>query len=387
LVCGLNLPFDLARLALGWKRGDKGEWSLIMSRYADGNENQNYPRILITPLDSKKAFIWHAKPWKPEEWKNGGRAHFLDLRTLAWALFNKSFSLKTLCEELNTKHQKLDHEPTGKVTPEEIEYARQDVRCTVDALNALKHNFDEHPINLKPYNAHSAASVAKSYLDQMGILRPTEKFNIPDEILGISMQSYYGGRAETRIRCAEVPVVPLDFTSQYPSCCALLGLFDVLTAESVSFDDDTENIRRFVKRVALKRCFKPALWERCRFFALVKPDNDILPVRAVYNEVTQNIGNNYLTSDKPIWFAGPDLIASMIRTGKAPHIIRAVRMVAQKTSSPRAEHEQLSCARPQGLPPSAAHAPRLFLHTSRAEPLFLARPRLAERVLTKQLTE
>ena len=84
LICGLNLPFDLARLALAWSRGDKGEWSLTMSRYSDGNENQNYPRILITPIDSKKAFISLAKPWKPEEWKNGGKAHFLDLRTLAW---------------------------------------------------------------------------------------------------------------------------------------------------------------------------------------------------------------------------------------------------------------------------------------------------------------
>src|SRR5207302_761528 len=26
LVCGLNLPFDLARLALGWGRGDNDEW-------------------------------------------------------------------------------------------------------------------------------------------------------------------------------------------------------------------------------------------------------------------------------------------------------------------------------------------------------------------------
>lgn len=327
LVCGLNLPFDLARLALDWSQGHKGEWSLVMSRYANGNENRNRPRVLITPLGSKKAFIKLANPWKPREWKNGGNAHFLDLHTLAWALFNESFSLKTLCAKLETAHQKIDHEPTGKVTPEEIEYARQDVRCTVDALNALKHNFDQHPIGLKPYNAYSAASVAKAYLDQMGIVRPSEKFVISDQVLGISMQSYYGGRSETRIRCAEVPVVPLDFTSEYPSCCALLGLFDVLTADSVSFDDDTSNVRAFLNRITLEGCFKPALWKRCRFFALVQPDNDLLPVRTLYNEVTQNIGNNNLTSAKPIWFAGPDLIASVIRTARVPHILKAIRMV------------------------------------------------------------
>jgi hypothetical protein len=329
LVCGLNLPFDLSRLALDWRKGADNEWSLIMSRYPDGTENRNYPRILITPIDGKKAFIKLAPPWKPEEWKSDSKTHFLDLRTLAWALFNKSFSLKRACEKLNTAHKKLaDHEPTGKVTPKEIEYARQDVRCTVDVLNALKQEFDKHPIDLKPYNAYSPASVAKAYLDQMGIMRPAEKFRVPNKALGISMQSYYGGRSETRIRCADVPVVPVDFMSEYPSCCALFGLFDVLTAKRVRFDDDTENIRRFLKSSTLEGCFTPAMWKRGRFFALVKPDNDILPVRTVYNEVTQNIGNNYLKSDTPIWFAGPDLIASVIRTGKVPHIIRAVRMVS-----------------------------------------------------------
>jgi hypothetical protein len=328
MVCGLNLPFDLSRLALDWSKGDDNEWSLTMAQYSDGTENRNYPRILITPIDGKKAFIKLAPPWKPEEWKSASKTHFLDLRTLAWALFNKSFSLKRACEELHTKHRKLeDHEPTGEVTPVEIEYARQDARCTVDVLNSLKQEFDRHPIDLKPYNAYSPASLAKAYLDQMGIIPPAEKFAIPNKILGISMQSYYGGRSETRIRCTGVPCVPVDFTSEYPSCCALLGLFDVLTAKRVSFDDDTENIRKFVKRVTLKGCFNPAMWERCKFFALVKPDNDILPVRTVYNEVTQNIGNNYLASDTPIWFAGPDLIASAIRTGKVPQIIKAVRMV------------------------------------------------------------
>ncbi len=327
MICGLNLPFDLSRLALAWSRGENNEWSLIMSQYSDGTENRNFPRILIKPIDSKKAFIRLAQPWKPEEWKRNGKTHFLDLRTLAWALFNRSFSLRTLCDELKTEHPKLDHDPTGEVNSEEIEYARQDVRCTVDALNALKQEFDKHPIGLKPYSSYSPASVAKSYLEEMGIIRPAEKFNLPDEVFGIAMQSYYGGRCETRIRCVEVPVVPLDFTSEYPSCCALLGLFDVLTAKSVSFKDDTANIRRFLGRVTLDGCFKPAMWKRCGFFALVKSDDDILPVRTVYDGVTQNIGNNYLKSDTPIWFAGPDLIASLIQTGKVPHVIRAIRMV------------------------------------------------------------
>jgi len=327
LICGLNLPFDLARLALAWTRGEHDEWSLTMSQYSNGKENQNVPRILITPIDSKKAFIRLAKPWKPEEWKEQGRSHFLDLRTLAWALFNRSFSLKRLCEELQTERRKIEHEPTGKVTIKEIEYARQDGRCTVDALNALKQEFDKHPIELKPCHAYSPASVAKSYLDEMGIIRPAQKFKIPPKYIGIALQSYYGGRSETRIRCTEVPVVPVDFTSEYPTCCALLGLFDILTAASLRFKDDTARVRKLLKRASLDGCFDQEQWKQFGFFALVQADKDILPLRTVYDGVTQNIGNNYLTSETRLWYAGPDLIASAIRTGKPPRIVRAIRIV------------------------------------------------------------
>jgi hypothetical protein len=56
----------------------------------------------------------------------------------------------------------------------------------------------------------------------MGIKTPAEKFKISRKENGVTLQSYYGGRSETRIRCAEVPVVPVDFASQYPSACVLL---------------------------------------------------------------------------------------------------------------------------------------------------------------------
>ena len=47
----------------------------------------------------------------------------------------------------------------------------------------------------------------------------------------------------------------------------------------------------------------------------------------MYNGGTPSIGNNYLTSSKPIWVAGPDLIASAIQSDSAPQVIRAIRIV------------------------------------------------------------
>jgi len=103
MVVGFNLGYDLTRIALDWKEGNKGEWSFIMEKYADGNENINSPRILITPIDSKKAIIKLARPCKKKlkgkvparEWKDAGeKIHFLDLRTSLWSLYNKSHSLR-----------------------------------------------------------------------------------------------------------------------------------------------------------------------------------------------------------------------------------------------------------------------------------------------------
>lgn len=105
-----------------------------------------------------------------------------------------------------------------------------------------------------------------------------------------------------------------------------------MTAEKLSFDDVTIEIRKLLSRVTLEDAFNPNFWKQLKFFALVRPDQDILPVRAVYNNETQNIGINRLTSKKPIWFAGPDVIASLLLTGKVPHIEKAIRMVPHGNS-------------------------------------------------------
>jgi hypothetical protein len=348
MVVGLNLGYDLTRLALDWKQGNKGEWSLIMKKYADGNENVNYPRVLITPIDSKKAIIKLVRPCKRKlkgivparEWKGAGeKIHFLDLRTSLWSLFNKSHSLRSACDNqsgpfksLNLP-QKDDHQPTGEVTPDEIEHCRQDVRCTVALLNACKQEFDKHPdLDLKPWNAYSPASFGKATLKAMGIIRPEIKFELSNEKLGPWIQGYYGGRSECRIRHEVVPVVPVDFTSEYPSCCANLGLFSILTAERLDFVDDTETIQQFLANITLEKCFKRNTWRNLNFVARVIPDGDVLPIRTVYGGISQNIGNNYLhpnpTHPEAVYMAGPDLVAAVLQQpDRIPKIEQAFRVV------------------------------------------------------------
>src|SRR5262249_4391654 len=155
---------------------------------------------------------------------------------------------------------KLKHKPTGRVTFEEIKYCRQDVRATVNLLNAMKNEFDRHPFELRPDKAYSPASIAKAYLEAMRIALPKAKFGVTDKDRGTAMQGYFAGRAECRIRKTPVPIVHTDFTSQYPTVNALLGNWDALTAGNIRFEECTEEVRRMLTRVQLENTFHPEFW-------------------------------------------------------------------------------------------------------------------------------
>ena len=340
LIVGFNLPFDLSRLALDWETAKNGGWSLILSQWRNPENGQlkaskYFPRVVIKALNSKTAIIHSTRAPVSEPGKKNKRvqlwtaARFLDLRTLPWALRNKSYSLRTACKEFAIT-SKREHKPSGSVNLEEIEYCRQDVRATVGLLNAVKKEYDFHPFDLGPDKMFSPASVAKAYLENLNVFYPSGK--IPDieinSAYGIAMQSYFGGRAECRIRNCEVPVCPVDFMSQYPTVNELLDNWSVLTAKTMTFPDATEEIKELLSNITLKDCFNRKLWPDFRFFALIRPERDILPVRTMYNGTTQNIGINYLTSKGQIWFAGPDIIASiLLNGGKIPHIEKAIRVV------------------------------------------------------------
>ena len=62
LVVGFNLPFDLSRLAVRAANGRKGSWSLALSTRKSRKTgklevNPERPRIVITSMNSKMAFI------------------------------------------------------------------------------------------------------------------------------------------------------------------------------------------------------------------------------------------------------------------------------------------------------------------------------------------
>jgi hypothetical protein len=150
---------------------------------------------------------------------------------------------------------------------------------------------------------------------------------ITAEQIGYAMSGYFGGRAECRIRRVLTPVRYVDFTSMYPTVNALLELWQFHTAERVVAIDAINDVRQLLAEVTLTGVFDPAFWKRLRFVALVKPSDDILPLRARYgSDQTYTIGLNYVASERPLWYPGPDLVAAVLLTGKVPEIESAFRL-------------------------------------------------------------
>jgi len=343
LVVGFNLPFDISRLAIGWgetrdpkhrgrpfARGFSfrfAEW--VDRRDGTRKEDRYKARIRIKHVDSKRSFIGLGGA-RTQGHAAAARPQFLDCRTLAFALTGKGYSLDGALEAFGCAERKMKIEQHGVVNSDAIDYNRQDVRSTLVLFEALRAEFSRHDLHLLPSRAYSPASIAKAYLGEMRLTPPLEKWrDVSPEVLGIAMTAYYGGRSECRIRRLAVPVVYCDFLSMYPTVNSLMGLWRLLTAASVEAVDVTLEATQLVQGVTLDQCFTPSIWSAFNFFAEVEPDGDILPVRARYEEgnPAYTIGLNPVTSAIPLWYAGPDLVASTLLTGRPPKIRRAFRVV------------------------------------------------------------
>jgi hypothetical protein len=155
------------------------------------------PELNLDAKDARTTFITRGIPrFRKDEWKHPGR--FLDVGTLLFSLFDKHASLDQWCAEFQRKgyliDRKLEHQPVGQIVQGELRYGRRDTRITHQLLNAAKQEFDAHPLaNLLPDKSYSAASVSKAYVQKMHIIKPLDKFNVPEEVLGIAMQAYFGG--------------------------------------------------------------------------------------------------------------------------------------------------------------------------------------------------
>lgn len=359
LLVGFNIAFDLSRAAFDFTsaRGRfAGGFALDLWSYIDkdGKERHNphRPRVAIKHIDSKRALKGFTGSYNPDrvdmipEGSTTGdpelgfkfRGHFLDLRTLAFSLTDRSYTLEGACEAFGVEHGKMRVEKHGIITPEYISYNRRDVLATSELLVKLLEEYDRHPIQLQVTKSYSPASNGKAYLRAMNIspvLRRQPDF--PKKILGFAQSAFFGGRTSAHIRRTAVPIVYTDFLSMYPSVNGLMDLWRFVIADRIEVVENCgPEIETFLRSLKAADSFRPATWKRLPAFVKVVPDGDVLPVRAKYAETNDwQVAVNHLYSrnddarQSALWFSLPDVVASVILTGRVPKIVDAFRIEAK----------------------------------------------------------
>jgi hypothetical protein len=181
-------------------------WQYRDRRDGELKEHRYRPRITVHSVDSKRAFIRFSRPRRNDGARGAAfDGRFLDLRTLAFALTGSGYTLARACRDFGVEYGKDEVSEHGRITPEYVTYCRHDVRATWGLFQALRQEYAAHPIALPMTRAYSTASIGKAYLQAMAVKVPElvaapDVGFTPDAIRGASMQAYYGGRAEVRIR-------------------------------------------------------------------------------------------------------------------------------------------------------------------------------------------
>ena len=340
-VAMFNAPFDLSRLSVKWaeaRRGFRGGFSFDLFEKVDAKgakrKKAYRPRVLVNPRDAKMARLG-LSPAHPG--KDAGRAGsddpaLLDLKTLAYALTGKPYTLEKACDAFDVPYEKREVK-LGEVSADLITYCREDVAATAALYGALASEYERWRLERPPSGISSPATLAKEALREAGVTPLRERLKADEESLGQAMVAYYGGRAEVRVRRVSVPVVYLDFASMYPTVATLLGVWRFMVATAVEkLEVEPKEFADWLAGLTRDDVFEPDLWSQLCGFALVKPRGDVLPVRAPYSGDAHGIGINplhcdeSLLCDEPIWYTLADVVAARLLGDTVPEILRVVRL-------------------------------------------------------------
>ena len=351
MLVSFNSPFDLATIAIdagaarsqrrrsrdgatGRRRPSRffGGFSLSLQRTANHGEGRN-PRLRIKNIDSKRSLmgfgsVRFTEPGSAKSYSRTFPGYILDLRTLTYALKDKSYSLRGAAEAFGLPVTKSEAEGFGIINTDFIDYAVRDTEVTTLLLVAALSELQRHNLDVEPWRLYSPAGLAKAYLAQLGITPILNRGPVDHILMGRAMAAYVGGRAEARITRTPVPVAVYDFTSMYPTVNALLGLWQGHIHKRIDQVDVTAEIHQLVEHFDVDQVFNKTLWARAAVLVKIVPNGAVLPVRAAYGtDSTYNVGVNHLADTEPAWVALPDVLAACLLSESRPVVIAAIRLV------------------------------------------------------------
>jgi hypothetical protein len=350
LVVGFDLSSDIARLAFDSSSARDfyaGGFSFCLWSYRDGRGRERVngfrPRICVKHIDNKRSLIGFTARNSPDqvdlipEGSTSGKpqpgyrfpGHFLDLRTLAFALTDQAYSLEEACEAFGVEHRKQQPLPHGGITKEDIDDIRRDVFAMSELAAKLVGELAEHPIPVSPTRALSPAALGKGYLKSMNIPPILKRqADFPKEYLGYAQTAFFGGRTSVHVRKVICPVVYVDFLSMYATINALMSLWSLVIAREIRITEHCKDrVEAFLRNLSPEILFEPETWTRMNGFVKVVPDGDVLPVRSKYSKASNDwqVGLNHVYAKKEdaLWYSIPDVVASILETGRMPEIADA----------------------------------------------------------------
>lgn len=215
------------------------------------------------------------------------------------------------------------------VTESQIDDQRRELSALTELATKLIQELSDYEIGLPPTHAFSTASVGKAHLRAMGIepiLQRQPKF--PNEYLGYAQTAFFGGRTSVNIRKIICPVVYVDFLSMYCTVNCLMGLWWLVIAQEIRVvAHRKKKLEAFLRGLTPDAMFKRQTWKQMTGFAKIIPNGDILPIRSRYGAASNDwqVGINHVSAKdgEALWFSIPDLVASVLLTGRIPEIVDA----------------------------------------------------------------
>jgi hypothetical protein len=347
-----DIGVAVGRLASDWGRSTKGRMagglSLILST-VDGEEtdrhpklrngeidNVFHPRIRIRSLSGTRGLTSYTRPRNIDSRDRKGSRLITSLRPLAESLSGIDVESPAHAAEL----WELDS-PSPLEDATDLGQAFAELTLLRNVARTL---FEEHRSihPSPPSTTTSPGTYAAGLYHRMGLNSPLLQHpNFPKPVLAAAMGAYYAGDVFTRARSRQLPIVKLDLGGAHPVAWHKSGSWDMYSAKEIQVRErDPDDLTKYLEKTArrVRRWWKgqtckplsDADFRRlARTIVWVVPDGDWLPHRArtgVKNQGTQMVVGP-LTSARPLPFFLADVLVSVLRTGRVPRIVRAIRLV------------------------------------------------------------
>lgn len=316
----------LASLAVFWQRNrlDTG-WTLTLvgSAKAGTDSRLKYadaPRLSIRRVGDASAANWRrgrtggtlldGRPLLPPK-----VGPVVDALTLGGALAGAQFhGPREACRAYGVEISAPSDDPVEALRSEAVALAR----LWLAVLSEMRHL----ALPLNPAGVVSPGGLSSVLLTATGMPALAGRFDLPDGLAYAGADAYFGGWHEARAVGVPLPAVLADLSAAYPRSAAALGATRYLTARKIEPQDVSDEMRTLLESPDLfDRALDPAVWRRYGVTLVkVRPRGEVLPFK---RDGWLRVACLDLGGDS-VWRHWQDIVASTLRSGRAPEIVEAV---------------------------------------------------------------